>query len=86
MNKICCEEKPEKAMCVADYEKEVSKCLFETRAVLTSIYSTLTSFNNNDNDDVGTPNSLMDNVIANNELAVQICSIAKDINKVLFNS
>ena len=73
-------------MCVADYEKEVSKCLIETRAVLTSIYCTLTSFNNNDNDDVGTPNSLMDNVIANNELAVQICTIAKDINKALFNS
>ncbi len=86
MNNICCEETPKKVMCVADYEKEVSKCLIETRAVLTSIYCTLTSFNNNDNDDVGTPNSLMDNVIANNELAVQICTIAKDINKALFNS
>lgn len=74
----------ERVRCVADYEKEISECLAETRAVLSSIYCTITS-DNNSGSDVNTPDSLMGNVIANKELAIQIRSIANDINRVLFN-
>lgn len=83
-NNVCCEEKAEKVMCVADYEKEIRENLIETRAVLSSIYCTITA-DNNSGEDTDTVNSLMDNVIANKKLAIQICSIAKDINRVLFN-
>lgn len=83
-NNICCEEKNAKVMCVADYEKEISECLIETRDILSSICSTITSVNNS-SEDVGTPVNLMENVIANKELATQIRSIANDINRVLFN-
>ena len=84
-NNVCCEEKTAKVMCVADYEKEISECLAETRDILSSIYGTITSANNS-GEDTGTPVSLMENVIANKELATQIRSIANDINRVLFNS
>lgn len=84
-NDVCSVEKVATAMCVADYEKEIRESLIETRAVLSSIYCTITAENNSGND-TGSPNSLMDNVIANNELANQIRFIAKGINKVLFNS
>ena len=84
-NNICCEEKTTaKVMCVADYEKEITECLAETRDILSSICSTITSVNNS-SEDVGTPVNLMENVIANKELATQIRSIANDINRVLFN-
>lgn len=84
-NNICCEEKTTaKVMCVADYEKEISECFVETRDILSSICSTITSVNNS-SEDVVTPVSLMENVIANKELATQIRSIANDINRVLFN-
>lgn len=83
-NNICCEEKTAKVMCVANYEKEISECLAETRDILSSIYGTITSANNSC-EDIGTPVSLVENVIANKELATQIRSIANDINRVLFN-
>lgn len=83
-NNVCCEVKAEEK-CVADYEKEIRESLLETRAVLSSIYGTITA-DNNSGEDTGTPNSLMNNVIANKELAIQIQSIANDINRVLFNS
>ena len=84
-NNVCCEEKVNKPRCVADYEHETRNNLLETRAVLSAIYCTITSDNNNDNN-IGEPNCLTDEVIANKELACQICTIAKDINRVLFNS
>ena len=84
-NNVCCEEKVIKPVCVADYEHETRNNLLETRAVLSYIYCTITSDNNSGND-VGESNCLTDEVIANNELAYQICTIAKDINRVLFNS
>lgn len=56
----------------------------ETRDILSSICSTITSVKNS-SEDVGTPVNLMENVIANKELATQIRSIANDINRVLFN-
>lgn len=84
-NNVCCEVTNEKPMCVADYEKETSECLVETRAILTSIYGTITSTNNS-GENAGTPASLIDNVIANNDLAIQIRAIARDINRVLFNN
>lgn len=87
-NNVCCEKavgNVEEVKCVADYEKEIRENLIETRAVLSSIYCTITA-DNNSGEDTGTPNSLMDNVIANKELAIQIRSIANDINRVLFNS
>lgn len=83
-NNVCCEAKAEKPMCVADYEHEVRKNLIETRAVLSSIYCTITS-DNNSGSEVGEPNCFTDEVIANKELTNQICTIAKDINRVLFN-
>lgn len=83
-NNICCEEKTAKVMCVADYEKKITECLTETRDISSSICSTITSVKNS-NEDVGTPVNLMENVIANKELATQIRSIANDINRVLFN-
>lgn len=83
-NNVCCEEKNAKVMCVSDYEKEISECLAETRDILSSIYGTITSANNSC-EDIGTPVNLMENVIANKELATQIRSIANDINRVLFN-
>ena len=84
-NNVCCEEKVKKPMCVADYEHETRNNLLETRAVLSAIYCTITS-DNNSGSDVGELNCLTDEVIANKELAYQICTIAKDINRVLFNS
>ena len=83
-NNICCEETTAKVMCVADYEKEISECLIETRELLSSIYGTITSANNS-GEDIGTPVSLVENVIANKELATQNRSIANAINRVLFN-
>lgn len=83
-NNVCCEAKVEKPMCVADYEHETRNNLLETRAVLSAIYCTITSDNNNDNN-IGEQNCLTDEVIANKELATQIRSIANDINRVLFN-
>lgn len=83
-NNVCCEAKVEKPMCVADYEHETRNNLLETRAVLSAIYCTITSDNNNDNN-IGELNCLTDEVIANKELATQIRSIANDINRVLFN-
>lgn len=71
--------------CRSNYEHETRNNLLETRAVLSAIYCTITSDNNNDNN-IGEPNCLTDEVIANKELACQICTIAKDINRVLFNS
>lgn len=87
-NNVCCEKavgNVEEVKCVADYEKETRESLIETRAILSSIYGTITA-GNNSGEDTGTLNCLMDNVIANKELAIQICSIANDINRVLFNS
>lgn len=84
MNNVCCEAKVEKPMCVADYEQETRKNLLETKAVLSDIYCTITS-DNNSGSEVGELNCFTDEVIANKELAIQICSIAKDINRVLFN-
>lgn len=86
-NNVCCEKtvgNVEKVKCVADYEKEISECLIETRDILSSIFSTITSVNNG-SEDIGTPVGLMENVIANKEMATQIRSIANDINRVLFN-
>ena len=37
-NNVCCEAKVEKPMCVADYEKEISECLAETRDILKRDY------------------------------------------------
>lgn len=83
-NNVCCEAKVNKPMCVADYEHETRNNLLETRAVLSAIYCTITS-DNNSGRDVGEPNCLTDEVIANKELATQIRSIANDINRALFN-
>ena len=83
-NNVCCEAKAEKPMCVADYERETRNNLLETRAVLSAIYCTITS-DNNSVSDVGEPNCLTDEVIANKESATQILSIANDINRALFN-
>lgn len=81
--KVCCVKESQK--CVADYEKETSDVLVETRAVLASIYFTM-SADNYSSDDTGTPNCLMENVVANKELAMQIRDMAKDINRILFNN
>ena len=83
-NNVCCEGKTAKVMCVSDYEKEITECLAETREILSSIYGTITSANNS-GEIIETPVNLMENVIANKELATQIRSIANDINRVLFN-
>lgn len=84
-NNVCCENEVVKERCVADYEKEISELLVETRGVLASIYCTMTA-DNYGCDDTGTHNCLMDNVVANRELATQVLGMANDINRILFKN
>lgn len=85
MDKVCCEANEVMPMCIADYEKKTMENLNETQAILSSIYRTIV-VDDSIVEDTGSVNNLMDNVVANFELTIQIRDIAKDINRVLFNS
>ena len=84
-NNVCCEPVEVMPKCVADYEKGTMENLMEIITILSSIYRTIVG-GDPIKEDTGSASNLMDNVAANYELTLQIREIAKDINRVLFNS
>lgn len=69
---------------IANYGKESLEYMWETKDILASIYSNITS--NRTNDEARSEMTcLRDNMIEIKDTAMQIREIARNINRVLFN-
>ena len=83
-NNECCKVEAAPRRCVADYEKSTRECLLETRSILTSIYLTIGGGEAAKPTETGTPDSMMQNAQINENLAMEIRGMAKEINMELF--
>lgn len=83
-NNECC--MAEARRCVADYEKTTREHLLEARDILRSVYMTISGNGGGGNTDAGTPDNMIQNAQINENLAIEIREVAKEINMELFGS
>lgn len=83
-NNECCKVEAAPRRCVADYEKTTRECLLEARSILRSVYLTVSGSGGTELKEVGTPDNMMENAQINEDLAMEIREIAKEINMELF--
>lgn len=83
-NNECCKVEAAPRRCVADYEKTTRECLLEVKNILRSIYLTVSGSGGAEPAEVGTPNNMMENAQINEDLAMEIRGMAKEINMELF--
>lgn len=82
-NNECCKVEAEPRGCVADYEKATRECLLEARSILRSVYLTVRGSGAKPTE-TGIPDSMMQNAQINENLAMEIRGMAKEINMELF--
>lgn len=83
-NNECCKVEAAPRRCVADYEKATRECLLEARSILRSIYLTVSGNGGKEHAEAGTPDNMMENAQINEDLAMEIRGMAKEINMELF--
>lgn len=83
-NNECC--MTESRRCVADYEKMTREHLLEARDTLRLVYITISGKGGEGNADAGTPDNMIQNAQMNENLAIEIREVAKEINMELFGS
>ena len=86
-NNECCKVEVEPRKCIADYEKETSELLCETKCILIDIYATITGKGPEiKQGDKPIPESMIQNAQINRETAMQTRGMAETIRTELFGS